>query len=199
MSPALPRPSVLFPLALILALAACNPPPPPQPSFPEIRFTDKPPISLDVKEIRIEESYLPPMKPPNVEHLFPVPPASAARTWAQDRLRAVGRFGIAKVTIENAAVISEALPIDKGFTGLFKKQQAEMLIGTLKVRVEIPGDGGMRGGFAEATANARHSVPENVSLNGRDEIEYGLTKELISEFDGNMEAAIRQHLGMLVR
>lgn len=197
-----PKPSLHAPLIsalLTVALAACSTAPAPRPSFTEPRFTDKPPIALDVKEIRIEDRYRSPLKPPNVEYLFPIPPAAAAQRWAEDRLKAVGRFGVAEVVIEEASVVSRPLPVEQGVSGLFKKEAAEELVGTLRMRVTVPSDGGMRGGFAEAGANARHTVLEDVSLNRRDEIYHEMTQELLTELDGVMEAAIRQHLNLLVR
>lgn len=191
--------TILLTVGLALGLAACSDAPPPRPSFPEIRFTDAPPIALDVKEILIEDRYVPPLRSPNVEHLSPLPPADATRRWAEDRLKAVGRFGVAHVVIEDASVVAKPLPVDTGFRGLFKREQAEELSGRLKVRVEVPGDGGMQGGFAEAEATARRTVPEEVSLNRRDEIYYEVTETLVRQLDQVMEGAIRQHLNLLVR
>jgi len=195
----LPPPAILLLVILAFGLAACTTEPPPRPTFPEIRFTEKPPLALDVKEIRIEDRYVPPLQPPHVEHRSPLPPADVAQRWAEDRLKAVGRFGVALVVIEEASVVAKPLPVDTGFRGLFKREQAEELSGRLKMRVEVPGDGGMRGGFAEAEATARRTVPEEVSLNRRDEIYYELTQDLARQLDGVMEAAIRQHLNLLVR
>lgn len=195
MAQRLALPAILLTVILGLGIAGCDTAPPPRPSFPELRFTDKPPIALDVKEIRIEDRYVPPLKAPNVEQFFPLPPADAARRWAQDRLKAVGRFGVARVVIEDASAVSKRLPIDTGFGGLFKREQAEQLTGRLKMRVEVSDIGG----FAEADATARRTVPEDVSLNRRDQIYYELTKDLMRELDGTLEAAIRQHLNQVVR
>lgn len=200
MAPTPPFPALLLPLVLGLALTACTQPsPPPRPSFSAPSFTDRPPIALDVARIQIEDRYAPPGRRPNVEHEFPIPPAAVAQRWAEDRLKAVGRFGVAQVAIEEAGVLSRPLPVDKGFSGLFKREAAEELVGTLRLRVTVPSEGGMRGGFAEASASARHTVLEDVSLNRRDEIYQELDRELIAELDRVLEAAIRQHLGQLVR
>ena len=63
--------------APVLARGGCESPPP-RPVFPDIRFTSEPPIRLDVARIddaRATTSRR--FRSPNVEHLFPVPPARA--------------------------------------------------------------------------------------------------------------------------
>ncbi len=178
-------------------LAGCQTTPP-RSSYPDIRFT-APPIQLDVARIVIEDRYAPPLKAPNVEHLFPVPPARVARRWAEDRLRAVGRFGTARVAIEEASVITEKLATKGGLKGAFTREQAERLVGVLRLRVEVGGEGGLAAGFAEAGATARRTLPEDISLNRRDEVYYEFTRDLAQKLDGVMEQSIRKHLYLLVR
>ena len=193
--------SYLLPVfvAVGLVLSGCTTTPPPRPTYPEIRFTHLPPIELDVGEIVIVDRYTPPLKAPNVEHRFPVQPAAVAYRWAQDRLRAVGRFGTARVSIEEASVVSEKLRTKKGLTGAFTREQAERLVGVLRMRVEVGGDGALGRGFAEGNATARRTVPEDISLNRRDQIYYEFTGDLMEKMNGVMEESIRQHLHLLVR
>ena len=192
-----PMPAVLA-LGVLLSAAACQTTPPPRPSFPEIRFT-APPIRLDVARIVIEDRYRPPLRAPNVEHRCPISPAAAARRWAQDRLSAVGRFGTARVAIEEASVVSEKLPTKGGLAGVFTREPAERLVGVLRLRVEVGGEGGLARGFAEAGATARRTIPEEVTLNRRDRIYYEFSRGLIEKLDGVMEESIRKHLYLLVR
>src|SRR3989304_3468878 len=91
----------LIALALALPLNACETPPPAQ-KLPEITFAHLPPIKLNVATVEVVVRYRPPMKAPNVEHLFPTPPLKALRTWAADRVKAVGRSGTAAFGIDLA-------------------------------------------------------------------------------------------------
>lgn len=186
-------------LGVLLLLGACQTSPPARASFAEIRFTSAPPIQLDVARIVIEDRYAAPLRAPNVEHLFPIPPAVAARRWAQDRLRAVGRFGTARVAIEEASVVSEKLPTKGGLAGVFTREPAERLLGVLRLRVEVGGEGGLARGFAEAGVTARRTIPEEVTLNRRERIYYEFGRGLIEQLDGAMEKSIRKHLYLLIR
>src|SRR3546814_2994630 len=55
------------------------------------------------------DAYRSPGTAPNVEHLFPSPPATAMARWASDRLEAVGTNGSAIFTILRADVVEVLL------------------------------------------------------------------------------------------
>ena len=83
-------PAVLLCLILSgVALSGCTTPPPVR-NLDTISYSERPPIRLDVREIEIQRAYQPPNAAPNVDHLFPVPPAAGAQLWAADRLKAAG-------------------------------------------------------------------------------------------------------------
>ncbi|MDP6706618.1 MAG: hypothetical protein QF893_09770 [Alphaproteobacteria bacterium] len=186
-------------VAVALPMAACQTAPPPRSEFSEIRFSGSPPIGLDVARIVIEDRYAAPSRPPNVEHRFPYPPAAVAQRWAEDRLRAVGRHGTARVLIEEAGVVSEPLATKKGLAGAFKREGAERLVGRLRMRIEVGGEGGLAGGFAEAGATASRTILEDVSLQRRETIYHEFTRDLVQELDRTMEKSIRKHLYLLIR
>jgi len=191
--------SVLLLSCLLFGLSACTTGPEPPPKFPPIAFTDKPPVRFDVARIEIEDRYRPPLEAPNVEHAFPIPLADAAERWAQDRFQAVGRSGTARVLIEDASATLKPLPVDKGVTGLFKREQAEQLEGRLLVRLQITGLASQATGFAEAGATGRRTISESISLNERDRIYYEFTRELTQKLDQAMDEAIAKYLQSLVR
>ena len=95
--------SVLPALLGLLLLAACVDDTPTKYAKP-ISFADEPPIRLNVATIEVVDDYVPPRKLPNVEHAAPTPPYTAVRTWANERLKAVGRTGYARVLIEDAHI-----------------------------------------------------------------------------------------------
>ena len=73
------------------------------------------------------------------------------------------------------------------------------MVGVLRMRVEVGGEGALGRGFAEGNATARRTVPEDISLNRRDQIYYEFTDDLMEKMNGVMEDSIRQHLHLLVR
>ncbi len=184
---------------LVLFLLAACVSPPPAPEYPEIRFTHKQPLALDVREIKIEERYEPPLARPNVEHEFPVTPAEGLRTWAKDRLRAVGRSGVARLVIERAAVTTARLRTKTTIQGLLTREEAHELTADLQARIVIGDEGLTSAAFALATVTGRRTMLEDLTMNQRDDIYYEFTRKLIEAFDREMEESVRQHLGDLVR
>ena len=184
-------------LALIALgfLAGCATSAPP-PRFPDIRFTQEPKLRLDVGSITIQDDYRPPFHAPNVEHLFPVPPARAAETWAHDRLEATGGSARrARVRITDASVVETDLPRTGGITGAFTNQQTERYDATLAMSVDILDDHG----FPERTASARvtrtQTVAEDVTPNEREEAWYEMTKKMMADLDRELERQMRATFG----
>ena len=80
---------------LVVFLAACETPVVTQ-TLPELTYGHLSKFTLDVAAIAVKAKYVPPMKAPNVEHLFATPPGKAPRRWAADRPKAGGRRGSAR-------------------------------------------------------------------------------------------------------
>jgi hypothetical protein len=168
-------------------LAACTTPPP-APLFPELTFTHLPPLRLDAAALDIVDAYKPPLTAPNVEHRMPVSPAGAARRWAKDRLVPAGAAGRIVVTIEDAAVTETALERTRGVRGAVTTDQSERYDARLFVRIAIANPRGT----GEVTAEAQRSrtVPENLSLNERDQVLFEITEALIGNLNTELENAI---------
>lgn len=194
------RPSrVVMALAALLALAACENKPPVQ-RLPEISFADKRAISLNVASLEIVPEYVSTGRKPNVEHLMPVSPENATVRWVKDRLKPMGAAGSgsARVVIKDAKVVEVPLKTDKGFTGLFKEEQAERYDGTLDVAIEIKDARGFTQADVVARAARTRTVPEGVSLNERDRIMHEMTEALIRDIDAQMDGLIRTYLSRWV-
>ena len=178
-------------VAPMLALSACETPVRVQ-SLPALTYTHLGPLKLNVAKIEIVSQYRPPMRRPNVDHLFPTPPLKAVRQWAADRLKAVGRAGVARVVIENAAAIETRLEAKKGIKAAFTKQQAFRYDLTLKVKVEIHSRPG--GGDASAQATRFTTIGEDASVNQRNKIWFDLTEALMGDFNSAMEKNLGRFL-----
>ena len=177
-------------LALIAALAGCDTPAT-RPVFPDIRFTDQPKLRLTVAAVDIQDEFHPTFQPPNVEHLFPVPPLRAAENWARDRLQAAGGTRRLRVRITDASVKETELPRTKGLTGAFTTDQAQRYDATVEMSIDLLNERGFPERTISAKASRSQSVAEGITPNQRDEAWYALTKDLMAELDKELERQMR--------
>jgi hypothetical protein len=196
-----PLSSARFPVLALafLGLAACSSAPPPHPTYPDIHFTSEPALQLDVAGIEVRNDYRPPFRAPNVEHLFPVPPARAAETWAHDRLKAVGHSGRAVFTIEKASVTETDLKTKGGITGAFTTQPAQRYDATLAATLTILDDHGLPVRTASGKVTRSQSVLEGVTPNQRDQSWYDMTKAMMADFDQQMTAEVQKNFGYYLK
>ncbi len=171
---------------------------PTAPSYPEIRFADKPPILLDVARIDIVDAYRPPLKAPNVEHLFRVRPSQAARQWARDRLRAGGTTGRAEVAIRDASATETALKRTDGVRGAFTTDQAERYDAAITISVHILDSLGKELANASATARYSRTVAEDVTLNERERVWHRMTTAMMHALDKALEGQMKKSLAAYI-
>lgn len=186
-------------LFVLGGVGACVTPPPPKPQFPELTFTHLPTITLGVASIEIVDNFTPPSDPKHVENRMPVTPEHALKNWARDRLRANGVSGVAKFIIENASVTETELARSKGLTGVFTTEQAQRYDVGVKVLVRLEGVPRVSEAYAEADITRSQTIPENASVNVRDETLFNLTEQAMKDFDPQMSASIRKHLADFIR
>jgi hypothetical protein len=189
------RPRLVLGALLLALLESCSTPPP-HPTFPPIRFTAEPPIRLDVAGIDVRDDYQPPLRAPNVDHLFPVPPAQAAEGWAHDRLTATGTSGRGVFILQRAGVVETRLPTQQGLTGAFTTEPAERYDLTLQATVEIVDANGLPVRTATATVTRAQSLLEGITPDQRDQAWYDMTKAAMTDFDRQMTTEIRNNFGV---
>src|SRR5262249_36973422 len=135
---------LLSPIVAMLMLAACESAPP-RPNFPDIHITEGAPIRLAVGGIDIRVGYKPSFQRPNVEPLYPIPPAHALENWAHDRLVAAGGNARAVFIISDASVTeTELKKKEEGITGAFTKEPAQRYDATVEVTLSIVDERGVR-------------------------------------------------------
>ena len=166
--------------------------------FADMTFQHLAPLSLDVQRVEVVREYAAPGAKPNVDHLFPVPPADAVARWAQHRLNPVGRFRLARVVVKDASVIEVPLQKPGGFKSWFTTEQAERFDATLEVVVEIRSDAG-RDAFAAARVKRSQTIEEGASPNQRKEVWYAMTERMMGELDKELERSMRQYLAAYLR
>lgn len=185
-------------LAGLAAIAACETPAPAS-KLPELTFAHLPTLRIPVQRIEVVNRYVAPMRAPNVEHLFPVPPARAMERWAADRLKADGGRGVARFAIAEASVKETKLPRDESMRGYFTKQQTERYDARVDATLEIQDAVGAMKGVANAHATRSVSVREDASLNERERTKFDLVEGLMKDFDAEIERSILRYLATLPR
>jgi hypothetical protein len=185
-------------IAALLALAAGCAGPPPRPTYPDIRFTDRPAIVLDVARVELATTYPAPFKAPNVDQLFPVPPSRALENWARDRLKPTGRNGRAIFTIRNASVTETELPQAEGIRGALTTAPAQRYDLALEATLQIVDDSGLQAHTATVKSSRSQSVLQGITPNERDKAWYDMTKDAMADFDRQMESEIRGNFGNFV-
>jgi len=181
-------------LFLSLSVTACEKPLL-EVSYPQLRFNHLPAIKLDVAKIEILEKYQSPLQAPNVEHKLPLAPTTAMRSWAEDRLYAAGTSGVARFIIIDASVKAEALPKKKSLKAAFTIDQATRYHARLSAKLEVETAGGLGRGFTEAKSSRQRTMPEDVSINERDDALYIFVEAATIDFDKAMVQNIQKYLG----
>jgi hypothetical protein len=186
-------------VALALLLGGCDTTAP-KAARPDVRFSHLTPIVLDVAKIEIAERYRPPVREPNVDHLMSPSPLMVMRRWAEDRLRAGGPTGTAKFIIVDASVVETPLDKPSGFKGFFTNAQAVRYNLVMQARLEVQRrDGGEARGFADALVKRERTMPEEVTLNKREDILFEFVAGAGDDFNAQMEQQIEKHLKLFVR
>lgn len=174
------------------ALAGCSTPPP-HPQYPDIHFTGQPPIGLAVNTVSMREDYTPSSSAPHVETQFPVTPMHALENWAHDRLSATGGPNRAVVDITDASVTETSLPRTHGMQGWFTTDQSERYDMSVQATINIIDSSGLVVRTATAHASRSQTVAENISPDQREQTWYDMTKDIMAQFDRQMENEIRTH------
>ena len=102
-------------------------------------------------------------------------------------------------TIDNGAVTATPLKLQSGLRGAFTVDQSKRYDAVIRVRLEVFEANGRRGGVAKANAQRSRSVPENITLDARDEVWFSITEKLTKDLNVELERSIGQFLGAYVR
>jgi hypothetical protein len=182
-------------IVLVTALAGCSTTPPP-PRFPELTYGHLGVMRLDVEKVEIASDYQAPLKPPNVDHLFPTPPERVMRRWAQDRLAASGTPGrYARFVITDAKVTETNLPRSTGITGAFTKDQSQRYDLSMSAAIEIREDrGNFRSGYATASTSRSRTVREDITINDREKLWFEMLEQAMNELNAELERQIKSNM-----
>ncbi|MHA1107709.1 MAG: hypothetical protein ACTSQV_01195 [Alphaproteobacteria bacterium] len=181
-----------------MVVAACETAAP-KPGFPELTFAHLAPISLGVARIEVVQAYKAPGARPNVEHLFPVAPATVAERWARQRLKAVGGDGRVRATVVNAAVIEVPLKRSTGLKGMITRDQSERYDGVIEMKLDIVARGGRERASVTVRTELSRSVSEDISLHDREKLWFEMTEEMANKLNVLLEREIRKNFKAYLR
>ena len=173
-------------------LTGCETAAPPS-GFPQLSYSHLPPIKLNVARIKIVDAYRSPGVAPNVEHLFPIKPIEAAKLWARERLKPVGQSGVAQVTIRRASVIEVPLSRSSGMRAMVTTDQAERYDGVIEISIAILDKSGFQLGAVVSRAQRSKSVPEDISVYGREKVWFNMVEAMMNDVNASLETQIRKH------
>lgn len=173
-----------------LTLASCGPPQE-TPAFPDIRFTNEPPLVLQAAQIEIRTFY----RPGDADTAFPVSPLRAIQNWARDRLRANGQGGPARFTIADATAKITDLPVKGGISGTFTDQVSQQYDVAIDAALELLDTTGVALRSARVTVSRSATVLQSASANERARTRYNLVRDMMSDFDSQAQARISSGFG----
>lgn len=185
-------PALSWFVPLLALLCACTADVPVPGGPPKFAFREAEPFRLPVAALEIEMRYVPPNRPPNVEHTYSVSPADIARAWARDRIVLNGTAGRVRVIIREASVIEEGLPTQGGLRGYLTTEQDRKL--TARLRVELVIEEARGTGRANAEATSSRTLPETANISAVEVEYYGLLDQLARNFDAQMSSQLGGYL-----
>lgn len=182
-------------LVTLSVLNACDTPPA-ENRFPALTFEHLPAMEFNVGAVRVDDLYSPPGAAPNVDHLVPVPPATAARTWASRRLLASGANSKTLVyRVREGSVVETSLETNESITDLVTTEQSERYRALVIVEMEIQDENGFSESSLRVSGERSITVPEDSTLNDREATWFTLTDKLMTDLNDQLERTIREVMG----
>lgn len=163
----------------------------------DFNFYNLEPFVFKAATVEIIDLYQPPLVEPNIEHTFPISPATATKAWVKSRIKVDGSNGAIIVRIIDASVVSSSLPTAGGLMGLLFDQQAVRYQASLEVEIEYQGNLALKSS-AQTLVTRSRTVPESVTLKELDHIFHNLLEGLMADLDRQLSTAINQSLGGLI-
>ena len=164
--------------------------------WPDITFSHRDALAMAVNGVEVSDLSGPStVEPPahDIRNALPVSPLATMDSWAHQRINPMGGFGTAQVTITENRFVEVPLDTKQGVEGLFTNSQSERYEGVLAVRVEIVGDAA-GSGFVQARATASRTVPEDFSINQREQALYDMVAAIVRNLDERLVAEMQANL-----
>jgi hypothetical protein len=167
-------------------------------TVPDLNYTNVPPISLNVAKIEVRDDYVPPMRPPNVDHLFRQPPDVTVRDLLDHALIPSGGPKTLRVIIEDASVIDRKLPDGGGVLDAITPRPSDRYDAHMALRFELfdPAAPDIITGHASVIAQRSTTLMNNFSPADRDRAAFNLTESLMRDVQDGLRTTVRNTFGV---
>ena len=156
-------------------------------------FADSTIVPVDVTTIEVVNADTSPTTYPYVGSRAPIPYDQAMRAWAAQRFTATGAsVNSMRVTLKRGAITEKLLPISKGISGWFKKEQNAEYTGALEVDVAIVGPDGKTIAVADGKSWASETVREDATSTDREAAWMSVIKKTFDNMDQELIPRLRQ-------
>lgn len=187
--------SVFFTALLFTACVTSAPPRP----MPQYTYNKYPPMTLNVASIQVVDGYNSPLQHPNVEHTMPDPLPKALNQWARTRFVAGGSEGELTITIKNASVTTQNLPVKSGVQGMLNVEQAERFEARVSIEFRAENMGANPNGGGSVNINRGQTVPENASVQDRDITLNTMEQTILTDLDAGAQTMLHDRLPFLLQ
>lgn len=184
--------------AAICLLAGCADAPPAA-ETPQLTLAEVQPLTLNVGKIEVVNHYVPPMRAPNVDHLFRQTPVSLTEALIDKKLVAGGAPDrVLRAIIEDASVTRTDLKVDDSFTGMFQKQPAERYHAHVALRFELVNSDAPDIVLAHAQIGSDHekTLNNDASPADRDDAYFAMDEAFVKDLDSGMNDIVKKSFGM---
>jgi hypothetical protein len=176
----------------LLVLAACSGP---QVREPVDVISTKPPLVFAVGELIIENVSLMPADIGFRQRQWTERLGAATEQFLLDRLETTSGIGWLQVSIDEARLIEDALPVATGVRATLTREPDRVLDALVRIRLSVMGADGLEQSFVEAEVQRRRPILRNTSVMARDAEAERLIGDLMVQLDDELTQAARQHLG----
>ena len=183
-------------LMTVVLLAACTDGPPIS-TTPDLTFDHLSPIAINAAGVDVVDNYKPPLKDPNVEHTFHLPPYIAAERLLRHQLNPVGTQNRLRAMIVDASVVRVDVPDDHGIVGYFTPHQVR-LKATMVVRFELFDSKApdIVLGQADVVANREKTISDDISPAERDQAYFELDEKLMDNLNEGLNSIVKNTFGV---
>lgn len=179
----------------IMPLTGCTTSPPSSAQKAQLTYDYMTPLNVDVVEVQVVDSYRPPFREPNVDHLFPNQPRNALKDMFRNRLQPAGSENTMRVIIEDASVVEEPVgKIVSGVQGLFTRESDLRYRATVRINVEILSPDGIRLGGIPLRGERTHEALEGLTVNQREKLWLDMTEKLVQDINRAMTETLRTQM-----
>ncbi len=183
-------------VAVCALLSGCQDAPP-QSATPQLTLAQIQPIRLNVGKIDVSSKYVPPMRDPNVDHLFQQTPQQVTEALIDKQLVPSGGDQTLRAIITDASVVKQTFKGDSGITGLIAPQPSEKYHARVAVRFELVNNDApdVVLAHAEVSTEREKTLYEDASLSDRDAAFFALDEAIVNDLSGQFNTTVRNSFG----